>query len=415
MIMNNTDQNHTDNLFKQGLSSPPEFTPSDKNWEEMERLLKPEVKRRSIAWIYAVSGLAAAILIFISLWLATEKTDSVTQQAKAVKGLKNDPDTGNHPNSNLNTLKPDSYEPSIGNHLKIGTKFQPSTLTASPIIRKGTKKTGLKDTSPAPGELAVPGTRGLSAVNSATYLTIHTSYPNQFSNPRDVEIPNSPLALPKPVVAGNEIQDSRTSARTGKWGLSLALSPDVNSVNNMHKGELGVSMGMGLSYKLGEILSIGTGVYYSQKLYSADKTSYKVTEKPFATWTSYAKKIDADCRVIDVPINLNLRISNKTSNKLYASAGMSSYIMLTEKYDFVYNNPTPAFPSGRREYTVRNQNKHILNIVNLAVALEKPLSNQVSLVIQPYAKLPLTGIGQGKTNLKSVGVGFALNYSVKKK
>ena len=413
--MNNTDQNHTDNLFKQGLSSPPEFTPFDKNWEEMERLLRPEVKRRSIAWIYAVSGLAAAILIFISLWLATEKTDSVTQQAKAVKGQKNDPGTENRLNSNLNTLKPGSYGPSTGNQPNIGTKFQPSTLTASPIVRKGTQETGPKDASPAPGGLAIPATRGLSAVNSATYLTIHTSYPNQFSTPRDVEIPNSPLTLPKPVVAGNEIQNSRTPARAGKWGLSLALSPDVNSVNNMHKGELGASMGMGLSYKLGETLSIGTGIYYSQKLYSADKTSYKVTEKPFATWTSYAKKIDADCRVIDVPVNLNLRISNKTSNKLYVSAGMSSYFMLSEKYDFIYNNPSPAVPTGRREYTVRNENKHILNIVNLAVALEKPLSNQVSLVIQPYAKLPLTGIGQGQTNLQSVGVGFALNYSVKKK
>ena len=413
--MNNTDQNHTDNLFKQGLSSPPGFTPSDKNWEEMERLLRPEVKRRSIAWIYAVSGLAAAILIFISLWLATEKTDSVTQQAKAVKGLKNDPGTGNRPNSNPNTLKPGNYGPSTGNQPKSGTKFQRSTLTASPIARNGTEETDLKDTSPAPGELAVSGTRGLSAVNSARYLTIQTNYANKFSTPRDIEIPNSPLALPKPVVADNEIQDPRTPARASKWGLSLALSPDVNSVNNMHKGELGASMGMGLSYKLGKKLSIGTGIYYSQKLYSADKTSYKVTEKPFATWTSYAKKIDADCRVIDVPVNLNLRISNKTSNKLYVSAGMSSYFMLSEKYDFIYNNPSPAVPTGRREYTVRNENKHILNIVNLAVALEKPLSNQVSLVIQPYAKLPLTGIGQGQTNLQSVGVGFALNYSVKKK
>ena len=149
--MNNTDQNHTDNLFKQGLSSPPGFTPSDKNWEEMERLLRPEVKRRSIAWIYAVSGLAAAILIFISLWLATEKTDSVTQQAKAVKGQKNDAGTGNRPNLNLNTLKPGSYGPSTSNQPDIGTKFQPSTLTASPIVRKGSEETGLNDASPAPG------------------------------------------------------------------------------------------------------------------------------------------------------------------------------------------------------------------------------------------------------------------------
>lgn len=413
--MNNTDQNHTDNLFKQGLSSPPEFTPSDKDWEEMERLLRPEVNRRSIAWIYTVSGLAAAILIFISLWLAIENTDSVTQQAKAVKGLKNDPGIGNRPKSNLNVVKPGKYEPSTGNEPEIATKNQPSTFTESPISSSSTEKTGLKDAPLASGNLVVADTRGLSVVNSARYLTIQTNYANKFANPRDIEIPISPAPLAKTVVADNEIQDTRTPARAGKWGLSLALSPDVNSVNDMNNSQLGVSMGMGLSYKLGKTLSIGTGIYYSQKLYSADRNSYKVTEKPFATWTSYAKKIDADCRVLDVPLNLSLQISNKTRNKLYASAGMSSYFMLSEKYDFIYNNPSPAVPTGRREYTVRNENKHILNIVNLAVALEKPLSNQVSLVIQPYAKLPLTGIGKGQTDLKSVGVGFALNYGIKKK
>lgn len=414
--MNNRDQNHTDNLFKQGLSSPPEFNPSDRNWEEMQRLLKPEAKRRSMALIYALSGLAAAILIFISLWLATDKTDSETQQAKAVKGLKNDTGAANRSNLSLDPLNPGgSQNPHTANKTEIGIQGQPSTLTISPIPKRSTEETALKDASLTSGDPAVADTRGLSAVNSARYMTIQISSANKFSNPHDNKISIYPAPLAKPVVADNEIQDTRTPARASKWGLSLAISPDMNSVNDMNKGQLGVSMGMGLSYKLAKTLSIGTGIFYSQKLYSADKNSYKVTEKPFATWASYARKIDADCRVIDVPLNLSLQISNKTSNKLYASAGMSSYIMLTEKYDFIYNNPSPAVPTGRREYTVRNENEHILNIVNLAVALEKPLSNQVSLVIQPYAKLPLTGIGKGQTDLTSVGVGFSLNYGLKKK
>ena len=56
-----------------------------------------------------------------------------------------------------------------------------------------------------------------------------------------------------------------------------------------------------------------------------------------------------------------------------------------------------------------------MSIVNLSIGIEKPIDNQSSIVIQPYAKLPLSGIGQGETELKSFGIGFQLNYSMKKK
>ena len=355
----------------------------------MERLLKPETKRRAIAWIYPVSGIAAALLIFLSLWLVSDENGIETQPTEIGKSV----DIG---------TQYDNISPSEGGDIKsqtIGTTLlsevaQPITDYRLPIT-----------------DNRIP----ITLLNNARYLNIQTNSSNKFASQEKIEISNSPVNV---VVAAADIKkaaDPRAPALTGKWALSLALSPDLNSVKGIDDGDFGVSVGMGVRYRLGKALSVGTGVYYSQKIYSADKTSYKVTEKPFATWTSYSKRIDADCRVIDVPVNLSLRLSNKTENKIYASAGLSSYIMLSEKYDFVYNNPSPAFPTGRREYTVHNQNKHILSVVNLGVALEKPLSDQVSLVIQPYAKLPLTGIGQGVTELKSFGVGFRLNYSLKKK
>ncbi|HQS07012.1 MAG TPA: hypothetical protein PLT16_15415, partial [Daejeonella sp.] len=138
------------------------------------------------------------------------------------------------------------------------------------------------------------------------------------------------------------------------------------------------------------------------------------TEKPFSTWASYSKQIDADCKVIDIPLNMTLLISKTKKTGIIASAGLSSYIMLSEKYNFIYN-ATPSYPSAGRKYTINNANQHIMSIVNLSIGIEKPIDNQSSIVIQPYAKLPLSGIGQGETELKSFGIGFQLNYSMKKK
>ena len=194
----------------------------------------------------------------------------------------------------------------------------------------------------------------------------------------------------------------------------MAFASDFNSVNGITNSLFGYSLGMGVNYKITKTISASTGLYYSQKQYTSDKASYKTQEKPFATWTSYSKKIEADCKVIDIPFNLNLLVKSGPETNLLVSAGLSSYFMLSERYNFIYN-PTPAYPASGRSYTIKNSNKHVLSVINLAVGLEKPLTKQSSIIIQPYAKLPLTGIGQGETDLRSFGLGLQLNYSMKKK
>lgn len=412
--MNNTNQNHTDNFFRQGLNSPPEFSPTDKNWEEMERLLKPEAKRGAMAWIYPVSGIAAALLVFLSLWIVSDKTDSETQQPQVVKVPEKVKEAEGQAKSNPNSPESNDTEPrSAGSLTDMGSRsFTPARRNA--IFGIGKKEINLPQRSYQSADVFIARQSTLTApLTGARYATIETSFNDRFASHRKIETSNAPAKVVSAAINEARSPDIETSVSPGRWALSLAVSPDVNSVKAIDNGDLGMSMGMSVSYRLGKVLSVGTGIYYSKKLYSANKTSYKVKEKPFATWTSYSKQIDADCRVIDVPLNLSLRLTNQTQNKLYATAGISSYVMLSEKYDFVYNNPSPAFPTGRREYTVTNKNKHLLSVVNLGVALERPVSDQVSIVIEPYAKLPLTGIGQGETDLKSFGVGFKLNYSLR--
>ncbi len=402
--MKNTDPNYTDNFFRQGFSTPPVFSPSEENWKEMERLLKKKARRRLIPWTFVLSGAAAAILIFIFLWTGLEKIASEKPQEQK---------TGTTEITSENKKQSERNDDALtrGDEL--------ASIRTNPVVTENVLPEGNSDITRSSKGLSSGNVASLNTVaadfnvlNDARFLTLQPRISEDFGKDPVIGI----QALPSETSAAgtSDVDEKKSPGNTSKWALSMALSPDVNTVNNMGKGDLGLSMGLGLSYNVKPAISLSTGIYYSLKQYSADKTSYNVTEKPFATWTSYAKQIDADCRVIDIQLNLNFRIRNKPNNKLYASAGMSSYIMLSEKYEFVYN-PSPAYPTGRRGYTVRDENKHILNIVNLAVALEKPIGKQVSLVIQPYAKLPLTGIGKGQTDLKSVGIGFGVNYSMKKK
>ena len=404
--MNNSNQNHTDNFFKQGLSSPPEFAPSDKNWSDMERLLNKEPKRR-IRWIYPIAGIAAALLIFCSLWLISDNPVTDMPREEIAGGKVNDQENkaDNDQGPAVNTMQ----KPDVKNTAEnlVAGKTTPYTSVGKTILPGSVF---VPDNVETPSPLSPD--RG--ALDNARYLTIKGSRPGEFATLSNLEMTKLPGGLVNEIPDVVKATDQPPPSLPGRWTLSLALSPDLNTVKEMEDSDFGLSMGVGVTYRLGKTLSVGTGVYYSQKLYSADKTSYKVKERPFATWTSYSKRIDADCRVIDIPLNFSMQVAARKQNRLYASAGLSSYIMLSEKYAFLYN-PSPAYPTGRREYTIKHENKHYLSVVNLGLALERPLSKQVSLVIQPYAKLPLTGIGKGETDLKSFGLGFKLNYSLKKK
>lgn len=410
--MKNTDQNYTDNFFKQGLSTPPEFSPSEENWEELQRLLKKRERGRVIPWALALSGAAAAILLLMLFWITPDTNIADKEQGQKAAITKVEKKDSQARTSNSDSAIPTE---NVNRTVNEQAKIRSSTEGVKGNVNQGfySKLAGITN-EPSFKDDVARGTikADFTTIRDARLLSLQPTIPNQIANEAVNNIQD--LSSKKPAAAVSGQQEKISAKDAGRWALSMAFSPDVNSVNNMGKGELGHSMGLGMSFNIKPSFSLSTGIYYSKKQYSADKTSYNVTEKPFATWASYSNKIDADCRVIDIPLNLNFRISKKSNNKLYASAGMSSYIMLSEKYEFVYN-PSPAYPTGRREYTVRDENKHILNVVNLGVALEKPISEQVSLVIQPYAKLPLTGIGKGRTDLKSVGIGFGLNYSLKRK
>jgi hypothetical protein len=201
----------------------------------------------------------------------------------------------------------------------------------------------------------------------------------------------------------------------GRFSLGLSFSPDINSVSQFSKVNIGNSFGLSASYRISPRLSVNTAIAYSKKVYSALPYEYKA---PWATSNTakYAESIDADCRVLDIPLNLKYSFFESPKRTFFASAGVSSYFMLKEKYTLKFDNNQGGYPAySNPSYAYKNQNQHLLSVLNLSAGIAKPLSKQTSLVIEPYARLPLTGIGQGKVNLKSIGLSFQLQYNLKKR
>lgn len=404
--MNNSKPNKVDTFFSQVLNSAPDLSPVEKDWESIERLLQVKPKRRSvIVRLYRPIGIAMGLLIFFSIWLfrepETRLVDGGKIESKKANRFGNTEDGITIPQASFSDpVNPDESKTSGLNEIfvKKESKKQFENLIGSSFDRNINLE-------------ARTYIQPINKVLSRGLRTINNFQSDDFAKIKSVSLK---AIKSSDIDSRSRRLESKIEKPSDRLTLSMAFSTDLNTVNALSNSKAGLSFGIGMNYKISKLISVGTGLYYSQKNYTSDRYSYYTIEKPFSTWASYSKQIDASCKVIDVPLNVNVLLNKTKKMGIIASAGLSSYIMLSEKYNFIYN-PTPAYPSSGREYTIKNANKHILSIVNLSLGIEKPLGNQSSIIIQPYAKLPLSGIGQGETDLKSFGIGFQLNYSMKKK
>ena len=194
-----------------------------------------------------------------------------------------------------------------------------------------------------------------------------------------------------------------------KPGLSFSIfaGPDINGVNNLRNTGNGLSGGVALTYQIVPRLSISAGVAYAKKLYSTEFANYKPNTS--YTFPANPSLVDADCRVLDLPVNINYRVWKKKSNAIQVTAGLSSYLMLKEEYYFDYKYNTQGGPS---HYETRNKNKHYLGVVNLSAGYEKALSKDLSVGVSPYLKLPITDIGYGNVRLESAGITTNLRFNL---
>ena len=387
-----------DQFFRESLESP-DLSYKEEDWQGLETLLEKSRNRNLIAW-RLLGGIAAGLLIFLSIWLFLPDSTSEEQNYNAKSGKNKNEGQVKEIKPAPSTESPKSKEMTLTEIPKkdipvLNKVFEPDLIANFPSENRATQRTDFTDIEYATTLNA--NNRGQLNIDPVKMISIDEVFPFTVIG-----------VIPEPFQKKSTNNYRRTS-------LSFAVSPDLNSAEQFNKSSFGGSFGIGAGYRVNKLLSLSTGVYYSKKTYYANPGSYKSSAAPF-NYAKYAKSIDADCRVLDVPLNFNFNLFNKPKQSIFVSAGLSSYFMLKEKYTFI-RKTSGGYPNTGPEpsYTIDNKNNHIFSVLNLAAGVSKSIGNNSDFVIQPYVKLPLTGIGQGKTNLQSVGVAFQLNYKFLKK
>ncbi len=214
----------------------------------------------------------------------------------------------------------------------------------------------------------------------------------------------------KPIsgIYSSNIKSKTNPAFRPRYALSVLAAPDINGVGSFQQSKVGTNLGLLFSAGISKKFTVSTGALYSSKPYEAGYNSYNF---PYH-FNNAPSSVTADCRMLDIPLNVNYQVYHKKQNKLSIGTGLSSYIMLHEAYTFNYNNYNGYNTAGPSHYTVPNSGKYFFGIYNLNISYERQLNSKVGLMVQPYLKLPLAAIGYSQVRLQTTGVAVGLNWNL---
>jgi len=216
---------------------------------------------------------------------------------------------------------------------------------------------------------------------------------------------DKPKATAPVVVEKTNINKQKNkSSFANNFFVTVSAGPDFSAVGG-NAGELRLALGAGIGYQISKKFSVRTGFYAARKVYSADPEDY---HPPTNFWNYYPnlENIDANCKVYEIPVTVDYKISSNKKESWFASAGLSSLLMKEEKYEYYFKpNSSPNYITYTK--TIHDQNKHYFSVLNLSGGYTRVLNKNVSLQAEPYLKIALEGVGYGKVNLNSGGILFS--------
>lgn len=380
-----------DKLFKDGLENP-DLPFNDLDWDNLEERLHPSPKRRTvpIIWLTAVAGIAAMLLV-VYLLVKPDADQSKNRQVKT-KIEKNN-NAGKPLNDKEELIKkPADENGSAGNG-------QGSLLAGHHDTEKATNvQKGAETRSTSLKAMETGGDNSNQLVDVIYKPKINTE-----REPIAFEQQNLVFEPAQGRVA--KIKDP-VFKKKPRLILSILAAPDLTSVQKSGQSSLSGGLGIEATVILTKKLSVTTGASYAKKIYDSDFSLYK----PNTNYVFNIKpsNIHANCDVLDIPINLNYKVFDNRRNSISVSTGLSSYLMLKEKYSFSYNGTY----QGPQNFEVKNANQHYLGIANVGIEFQHKINHNLSISAKPFMKIPLTDIGYGNSRLSSTGVAISVNMNL---
>jgi len=242
----------------------------------------------------------------------------------------------------------------------------------------------------------------------------------------------------------NKINDASAKSQTGKLSEPLTKTDDkslpVTTENNSKKAKrpvviqknfhfyAAIMAGADLStVKFQSVKGVGNsfglllGYHFSHSKFNIETGVYWDTKKYYSSGEYFDKKnvdyfngnpniqlnsVNGTCNMFEIPVNVRYNISQTKKSTFFAVLGLSSYLMNKESYDYELSSYGASWPSDASYY---HSTQNWFSIMNLSVGYEHRLGKIGDIRIEPYAKLPLSGVGKGSLAITSAGLNVGIS------
>lgn len=244
-----------------------------------------------------------------------------------------------------------------------------------------------------------------SKLDSSSLTTTNNSYPTNKSNSDIIKDNNDTKNINTKDATKSIKQNKLKKHFIQNFGFGLSAGPDVSAVKLNNAGKITLTYGLQLSYSINDKFTLRTGLFIAKKIYTVGAADYNVQPGGSGNYY-YLQSVDANCNVDEIPLTLSYNFGKVKNHNWFASAGLSSYLMKKESYDYYYKYPSGVTNNTYR--TVINKNKHYFSVLDISAGYEYNFNKRFSIITEPYLKLPLSGIGIGKIKLNSAGILFTI-------
>jgi hypothetical protein len=252
--------------------------------------------------------------------------------------------------------------------------------------------------SPATGQSAtgLPKTTGQPGPDGLPYIWIDPERVHIGGNYQlNVDVKAPPAAtVPK--------QQASPKVRSSFLYAGVIVAPDASMVKMQSVKGVGSTFGILLGYAFNKHWAVETGAYLDRKKYYTTG-EYFNTSKVHLPPNSTLLNVNGTCNMWEIPLNVRHNFNPEGRLRWFATAGLSTYLMTGEKYTYAYQQAGSYWGSDST-WNIKRPSQYPFAIVNLSVGLEQRIGKIGSLRIEPYARLPLTGMGTGKLPIMSTGV-----------
>ncbi len=198
-------------------------------------------------------------------------------------------------------------------------------------------------------------------------------------------------------------------AKQSFFYFGIIGAPDFSMVKFQSIKAAGYTAGLLLGYSISPKMALETGIYFDSKKYYTEGEYFSSKNVPFLNYVNLVN-VNGSCNMIEVPINLRYNIHSGAKNTWFATTGLSSYFMFKESYDYkyIYNGV-----DGENYYTYRKSSQNWFSIVNLSAGYEHNLGKIGNLRLEPYLRIPLSGMGTGSLPIMSAGLNVGITHRIK--